>query len=321
MKINLLDVDAEVDVRNGENLEEIQLKAWWKQSLDTTNGDSFDIVTSNNIVSLNIQDNEAKSLLLQLQTVMPARWCNLILHAGKRPVEIQNLREASLTVKTTGGDVTLGELRGNEALIQSNGGSVMAGLVSAILDLKTGGGNLCMKKALGTTMQMDTGGGDIVIGYAYGEDVKLVSGGGAMEINHLQAQGMAYVSSTGGNVKIDGLDGNAKILSGGGTVQLQLLTNAKEVQIDAGAGDVILYVTSKDNTKVEHVGSGKCSHEERVSDFNGLCIFSKEDLEMETTQKPGHLNCRVLISGSGNVITRERSWLEAVMHRFPPGTD
>lgn len=303
LQLNLLQVDAEVDVCTGDNLEEIELKAWWKHNAGAAV--DFNIVTQkNNSVCVDLQYNENKAFLQKLVAVMPGRWCNLLLEGGKGHVTIQNMKEANINVTTTGGGVTLGELHGNEAFIKSNGGFVTAKLISAVFELNTGGGNLSLKKAIGTAMQIDTDGGDMVIGSAYGEDVKLKSGGGCIEIKHIQAHQMAHVSSDGGHVQINGLDGNAEILSGGGNVQLQLLANAKEVKIDGGVGEVTLYLSSEDDIKVEHAENGKCHEKDSVQEFDGSSDMS---------QGIGHARCRVFISGSGNVTTRKRSWLQAVM--------
>lgn len=311
LQLNLLQVDAEVDVCTGDNLEEIELKAWWKHNVGAAVDFNNIVTQKNNSVCVDLQYNEKKAFLKKLVAVMPGRWCNLLLEGGKGHVTIQNTKEANINVMTTGGGVTLGELRGNEAFIKSNGGFVTAELISAVFELKTGGGNLLLKRAIGTAMQIDTDGGDMVIGSAYGEDVQLKSGGGCIEIKHIQAHQMAHVSSDGGDVQIYGLDGNAEILSGGGNVQLQLLANAKEVKINAGVGEVTLYLSSEDDIKVEHAESGRCHEKDSVQEFDGELCSSCGSSDM--SQGIGHARCRVFISGSGNVITRKRSWLQAVM--------
>lgn len=296
LQLNLSQVDADVNVCTGDNLEQIEIKAFCKH--DTNVAAAFSAITQqNNRVCVDLQNVETKSFLEKLEVVMPGRWCNLFMEAGKGHVSIQNMKEANVNVTTSGGGVTFGEVRGNEAFINSNGGFVRAALITAALELKTDGGVLSLGKAVGTSMKIDTGGGDMVIGSAYGQDTKITSGGGCVVIKHLQAQEMAHVSSNGGDVQIDGLDGNVEILTSGGDVQLQLLANAREAKIDAGSGEVTLYMLSENDVKVEQVENWECHANSSLSGLSGK-------------NSPG---CRVLVSGSGKVTTMKRSWFEAVM--------
>ncbi|MCO5606598.1 hypothetical protein L7F22_060786 [Adiantum nelumboides] len=143
-------------------------------------------------------------------------------------------------------------------------------------------------------------------------DVNITSGGGGISIRHLQAQKMAHVSSNGGHVQIDGLDGNAAIFTNGGNLQLQLLTNAKEVKIKVGAGEILLFLPSEDHFKfqVERIKEDETCAEDlfHLRTQGSFTERSKEDPS----------SCRVRISGSGKVTTIRRSWLESVMQAHTP---
>ncbi|KAH7296819.1 hypothetical protein KP509_26G040200 [Ceratopteris richardii] len=136
-------------------------------------------------------------------------------------------------------------------------------------------------------------------------DLCIVSDGGHISIKYLQAKGLAYLSSNGGNVEIQGLDGNATISTNGGNLRLQLLENAKEVKIDSGDGEVTLWMTSEENVNVEHVND----HEKHAK---GNLHTEKENVLAGRTEA-NLQRCNVLILGSGTVVTKKRSWIEAVM--------
>lgn len=295
LQLNFLQLDLDIDVRTGENLEQIELKALSKHAMNAAA--AFTTTQQNNQVCIDLPNVETKSYLESFEIVIPGRWCNLSVKGGKGHVAIQNMKEANVNVTTNGGSVTFGEMRGNEAFINSNGGSVRAELITAALQLRTDGGDLSIGKVIGTSLQIDTGGGNMVIGSAYGQDAKISSGGGGIAIKHLQSQEMAHVSSNGGHVQIDGLDGNAEILTGGGDTQLQLLANAREVKIDAGAGKVTLFMPSEIDVKVERVDKWENHVKNPLSQLSGKSSSG----------------CRVSVSSSGQVKTMKRSWLEAVM--------
>lgn len=306
LQLNLAQVNADVDVYTVDNMEQIEIKSLWKDAGSVSA--AFNAITQqNNCICVDLETSEAKQSLQKLEAFMPGRWCNLFLRSGEGHVTIQNMKEANMSVVTNCGSITLGEVRGNKALIESNGGNVKAASITAALELRTGGGNLSIEKAVGTKLQIESDGGDVRIGSAYGQDVDIRSGGGCISIKHLQAQEKAHVSSSGGHVQIDGLDGNVVISTNGGNLHVQLLANAKEVKINAGAGEVALFTPSEDHIKlhVEQVEDGD-SHTENLV-YPGEKHLLGQDLE------ENHPSCRVFNSGSGKVTTKRRSWLESVI--------
>ncbi|KAH9556212.1 hypothetical protein CY35_07G014800 [Sphagnum magellanicum] len=331
LKIDLLGMDVDIDVTVGDNLEEISLEAQWDVWHHHGDGDwSFlTISRPENHVWLHklagFTDAEYRGLRA-VKAAMPARWCSLAVEAGTCPVHIQSLREGSLNVKTSGGPIKIGDIKGSTATIASSGGSFTAGTVSADSSIKTVGGRVSIKQLVGISLDINTGGGEIVLGSLYGNDVRLESCGGSVQAKHIQAQNNVLVLTEGGSVNIKGLDGNAKIVTGGGSVELQVHEHAGEVEIDASKGAVTLYFSEQISGQVEFRGAQDLEQELpilSVTNEPGVYSFSGEGRpQIDTTSRASRshdaneagrdfpFTCQVKILSAGTVYIKKRSWLD-----------
>ncbi|KAJ7299612.1 hypothetical protein O6H91_Y192200 [Diphasiastrum complanatum] len=220
--------------------------------------------------------------------------------------------EASIRVKTTGGDIKIGRSKGSIACIESNGGAFEAIAVSAATKVKTCGGRISIEKLVGNTINMESGGGNVNVRSLYGGDVTLISGGGRVDVRHMQVSS-STISTQGGAVSINGLGGNLKILSSGGNVIIQLHEDAMQVDIDSGRGDILVFIPAQLVAQVKHLGSGNLSAEGPVSKmeaFPGVFTIqaASEDLKASNSSSM----CEMTIHGSGSILFKQRSWLESL---------
>ncbi|KAJ7299942.1 hypothetical protein O6H91_Y105700 [Diphasiastrum complanatum] len=316
LKINLLGTNAKVNVLEGGDNEAILLEADWNDGRIVEYWTLFDISSSKNLISLTRKTNEVHSNgvvpLDALRAIIPGRWCNLELEAGQQPTYIECLNEASIRVKTTGGDIKIGRSKGSIACIESNGGAFEAIAVSAATKVKTCGGRISIEKLVGNTINMESGGGNVNVRSLYGGDVTLISGGGRVDVRHMQVSS-STISTQGGAVSINGLGGNLKILSSGGNVIIQLHEDAMQVDIDSGRGDILVFIPAQLVAQVKHLGSGNLSAEGPVSKmeaFPGVFTIqaASEDLKASNSSSM----CEMTIHGSGSILFKQRSWLESL---------
>jgi hypothetical protein len=87
------------------------------------------------------------------------------------------------------------------------------------------------------------GGGDVELGAMYGQKALLETGGGALRAAHVSCSGLAAVDTAGGAVAIEGLEGNASLLSGGGPMQVHLHERFGSCFLDSAGGDVELFIS------------------------------------------------------------------------------
>ncbi|KAI5084350.1 hypothetical protein GOP47_0000519 [Adiantum capillus-veneris] len=222
---------------------------------------------------------------------------------------------AALELRTSGGILSVDKAIGTALQIVSEGGDMKIGSAyGQDVNISSGGGCISIKHLQAQEMARELQWGTFMLSiyeaWRWKEsqlwyindspDVNISSGGGCISIKHLQAQEMARVSSDGGHVQIDGLDGNAAISTNGGNLQLQLLANAKEVKINAGAGEVTLFMPSEDHSKIEQV-------QEEEESFAGDPTNLSEKSSVTQGSKEDPSSCRVCILGSGKLTTIRRS--------------
>ncbi|CAM6083486.1 unnamed protein product [Calypogeia fissa] len=327
---------AAVNVTVGDNLEEVVILPKWLGSKDY--GQFWKLLhirSSDNKVDVQqapapsqSQGVQLPEALVEMNASMPARWCSLVVRAGKGSVYIQNVREGNLSVSTGGGTVKLGEMKGSEACIDSGGGDVEANVVQAQSSFVTGGGKLWVKRLQGLSIALDSGGGNVVLGSLYGDDVTLESKGGSVEAKEIQTQNSALICSRGGDVVIHGIDGKAAIESQGGNVEIQLNEHAEEVTVDAGKdGHVVLCLSSRLSAQLKYEGNEGVVQEGCTltsgSDFGTFEFTGREVAPnrqgtnsgwrgSENYLPGGVTACKIHVSSARQVRVKQRSWFELV---------
>ncbi|MDB6169519.1 MAG: hypothetical protein JWM88_2383 [Verrucomicrobia bacterium] len=131
----------------------------------------------------------------------------------------------NVDLKTSGGNVTVGDLMG-KVHARTSGGDVILGKISGEIRAGTSGGNVRLEEGLGV-VKLGTSGGDIRVGRAAGP-TDLDTSGGNIEIKSVE--NAIEASTSGGDVSaaiVGALKGDCRLRTSGGRVR---------VTVDKGAG-------------------------------------------------------------------------------------
>lgn len=77
-----------------------------------------------------------------------------------------------------------------------------------------------MQRLFALDAQLLSQGGAVNIGALYGVKVAADSGSGPLAVGHMSCSGLAMLQSGGASLTVDGLEGNASLISGGGDVKV-----------------------------------------------------------------------------------------------------
>jgi hypothetical protein len=93
-------------------------------------------------------------------------------------------------------------------------------LSASNLRLSSGGGAISVQRLFALDAQLVSQGGPVQLGALYGVKVQLDSGKGPLAVGHMSCSGLAMLQSGGASLTVDGLEGNASLISGGGDVKV-----------------------------------------------------------------------------------------------------
>lgn len=121
-------------------------------------------------------------------------------------------------LKTSGGDVRIGDLTG-QVEVHTSGGDVAVGKIEGKVRASTSGGDIQLKQATGMA-RLTTSGGDVEVG---------------------RVLGPAEVSTSGGDISIGGVEGVLKANTSGGDIVASIQGNLKEAcSLGTSGGDVVV---------------------------------------------------------------------------------
>jgi hypothetical protein len=131
---------------------------------------------------------------------------------------------ASVELKTSGGDVVVGDLAG-EVRAHTSGGDVKLGSIGGEIDASTSGGNVSLVEGRGN-VRLSTSGGNVSVDHIVGTAV-LKTSGGDIKIESVENTLMAETS--GGDVKAGfkgALKGDCELSTSGGEVRATVSRDA-----------------------------------------------------------------------------------------------
>lgn len=188
-------------------------------------------------------------------------------------------KEVATNLKTSGGNLHLAQLTGNQHIHTSggninaediqgaiagetSGGNIHLQNIGQDIDLHTSGGNIDGNNINGTT-KLETSGGNITISDGKGSYALETSGGNVTAAN---LSGPINMHTSGGNIAATNISGGIIGSTSGGGIHVQLVNVNSDIDLDNSGGDVNINIpkTSKVNLAI---GS------ENVS-VNGLVNFS-----------------------------------------------
>lgn len=195
---------------------------------------------------------EADELLKKLELTFDAQGADVTATAkyerptmgvrwGNQPVEVDFVvtvpARYSVNLKTSGGDIVVGDLDG-KVRARTSGGDVKLGKISGEIAASTSGGNVALIEG-GAGAELGTSGGDITIGRVVGATVAHTSGG---NIKAAQVENILEARTSGGNVSagfVGGLRGDCLLSTSGGKVKVTVEPTAGfRLDASTSGGDV-----------------------------------------------------------------------------------
>ncbi|HDQ00097.1 MAG TPA: hypothetical protein ENN22_13045 [bacterium] len=148
--------------------------------------------------------------------------------------QIKVPRNFNVDVGTSGGDVSVSELKGN-VKIATSGGDIKVVQVDGKLDAKTSGGDISVHKT-SQNVVVKTSGGDIELIDILGE-VDAKTSGGDIEITNNKARVSAKTS--GGTIKLSNIRAEVDAYTSGGDI---IVNSSKgRLNVSTSGGDIKLY--------------------------------------------------------------------------------
>ncbi len=141
--------------------------------------------------------------------------------------------EFALKMNTSGGDISVSDLKGMVKGATS-GGDIGVGGVEGEVDLETSGGNVHAEKCKGK-IHMETSGGDIRI---------------------LTITGDVDVNTSGGNVKISDVEGKFRAETSGGNIVVKVFGGNKGVYAETSGGNIEIMMPKSIAANIDAATSG-----------------------------------------------------------------
>ncbi len=154
---------------------------------------------------------------------------DVLAHTSGGNVNIGNVTEASIQVHTSGGDISV-RGGGRETKVSTSGGDIKIRTARGAVDARTSGGDIKISNTTGG-VTATTSGGDITIGAAMGGVTAKTSGG---DVTIDGVRGEVDVHTSGGDVEIDHAEGNLKASTSGGDITIGNATGGVTAKTSGG---------------------------------------------------------------------------------------
>ena len=129
-------------------------------------------------------------------------------------IEVQVPRDYNIDIRTSGGDIKVGQLKG-DARGRTSGGDIQVVDIQGPVEMHTSGGDVRVEQVEGAT-RLGTSGGDIEIARLNG-DLDAKTSGGYIHLDDVVGKVMARTSS--GNVVARGVRGDSDLKTSGGDIR------------------------------------------------------------------------------------------------------
>ncbi|HET9447361.1 MAG TPA: DUF4097 family beta strand repeat-containing protein [Steroidobacteraceae bacterium] len=169
-------------------------------------------------------------------------------------IEVQVPRDYNIDIRTSGGDIKVGQLTG-DARGRTSGGDIQIADVKGPVEMQTSGGDIRIEQVNGAT-RIGTSGGDIEIVGLNG-DLDAKTSGGYIHLDNVVGQVMARTSSgdvvarnvrgdsdlktSGGDIRAT-IDGKIAAHTSGGDVTAELVGANRGISVSSSGGDLTVRV-------------------------------------------------------------------------------
>lgn len=221
------EVDVEVEKRRTGISED--------SARDAFDDVSVDISRQENDVDIRIERDRrfgTNEVSVDIQVKVPESY-NLDLKTSGGDIDVGDLG-GDVLARTSGGDVNVGNIRDAVIRVHTSGGDVNVKGGGTETKVSTSGGDIEILDARGA-VDASTSGGDVTIGNAAGEVSAKTSGG---DITIGSTDGEVTVRTSGGDIEIDQAGGNTEATTSGGDIRIGHTTG--EVTAKASGGDITI---------------------------------------------------------------------------------
>lgn len=147
--------------------------------------------------------------------------------------KIYTPKMVSANLETSGGNITLSDLEGDQKF-RTSGGNLMLNNISGDIDGRTSGGNIVMSHSH-ENINLETSGGNIEASDCNGK-ISMTTSGGNVRLNNLT--GNIKTSTSGGNISGDNIEGTLSAHTSGGNVNLNAISGSLEASTSGGSMNV-----------------------------------------------------------------------------------
>ncbi len=188
---------------------------------------------------------------------------NMDLRTAGGTIAIDNPLVGTVDARTSGGDVTTGDVTGNVDLhtsggdiktgntdgdltVKTSGGEIYVGSVSGLADISTSGGDIRVRNVK-KSLRARTSGGNITLSDVGGEADVSTSGG---NINAGKVSGSATLSTAGGDIDLESATGTVKAKTAGGNIHVLDVRGAIDARTAGGDVEAELIPSGKGGSRL-----------------------------------------------------------------------
>ena len=158
---------------------------------------------------------------------------------------------SSTTLKTSGGNIDVSGITGDQTCMTSGGNVSMEGIAGKVV-AKTSGGNISINNS-SADFNASTSGGNISLENIDGKLDVATSGGNINaeelrnglsartsggNINLAKVQGNTNVSTSGGEIKLDEMSGSVRATTSGGSIKANLISLTEKLELKTTGGSI-----------------------------------------------------------------------------------
>lgn len=191
---------------------------------------------------------EGNRVLIESRTRDPwwSRWLQGRTSAPRFEIEVPN--EFNLDLRTAGGSVDVGAIRG-DVRARTSGGSLHFGAITGTVDGRTSGGSISLDSAAEADLQ--TSGGSVRVGDVRGSLRAHTSGGSIRVMRAVEAD----VRTSGGSISLDAVASAIDARTSGGSITALLEEQPdRDLRLETTGGSVTLLVPETIAAEVDASG-------------------------------------------------------------------
>ncbi len=154
--------------------------------------------------------------------------------SGNIDSKIPELIFSGITLHTSSGDITAGNISAQTCAITVSSGSINVGKIIADTEIGAASGSIRLAEVSGDSHEIRSSSGKITIGSISGSESRISCSSGNIEIGEAR-RGMFYINSSSGGIHISSFDGKGTFDASSGDIKIDFMTPR---------GDIVFKVTS-----------------------------------------------------------------------------